>query len=97
MTDADGRPLEVIPVRLPRAIRSGSQRAPASYMNFYVANGLVVVPVFDDPADAEALATLAGAFPDHEIRGLDARDLVWGRGGFHCITQQQPSVEERGR
>jgi len=91
MTDAAGRPLEVIPVRMPRAIYFDNQRLPASYMNFYIANGVVVVPVFDDPADAEALATLGRVFPGRKIVGINAVDLAWGLGAFHCITQQQPA------
>jgi agmatine deiminase len=91
MTDALGRPLEVIPVRMPRPIYFDGQRLPASYMNFYIANGVVIAPTFNDPADAEALAVLRQAFPQREIRGIDAVDLAWGLGAFHCITQQQPA------
>ena len=69
------------------------QRLPASYMNFYIANGVVIVPQFDDPADKQMAEVMARLFPDRQIRGLPAVDLVWGRGGFHCITQQQPAVE----
>lgn len=90
MSDADGRPLEVIPVPLPRPLFYDDQRLPASYMNFYIANGVVIVPQFNDPADAVAVATLARAFPTRQIRGLDAVDLAWGLGAFHCITQQEP-------
>ena len=89
MTDADGRPLEVIPLPMPRPMYFDDQRLPACYMNFYIANGVVIVPQFDDPADRVALATLARLFPDRQIRGLDAVDLVWGLGAFHCITQQE--------
>jgi agmatine deiminase len=88
-TDADGRPLEVIPVELPRALFHGPQRLPASYMNFYIANGVVIVPQFDDPADLTVCETLARLFPDRQIRGLSAIDLIVGRGAYHCITQQQ--------
>ena len=91
MTDADGRPLEIVPVPLPRPLYYDDQRLPASYMNFYIANGVVIVPQFNDPADAEAVSTLARAFPTRQIRGLDAVDLAWGLGAFHCITQQQPA------
>jgi agmatine deiminase len=91
MSDADGRPLEVIPVPLPSPLFYDGQRLPASYMNFYIANGVVIVPQFSDPADAVAVATLARAFPTRQIRGLDAVDLAWGLGAFHCITQQQPA------
>jgi agmatine deiminase len=90
MSDVAGRPLEVISVRMPRAMYHDEQRLPASYMNFYIANGVVIVPQFGDPADAAAVEALAAAFPTRQIRPLDAIDLVWGLGAFHCITQQQP-------
>ncbi len=90
MTDARGRPLEVIPIPMPGAMYFGNQRLPACYLNFYIANGVVIVPIFGDPADQVALDTLARLFPGRQIRGLNAVDLVWGLGAFHCITQQQP-------
>ncbi len=90
MTDAQGRPLEVIPIPMPRAIHHDNRRLPASYMNFYVAGGLVIVPTFNDPADEVALATFGELFSTRQIRGIEAVDLAWGFGAFHCITQQQP-------
>ncbi len=69
----------------------GEQRLPACYLNFYIANGVVVVPTFEDPADQVALATLAQLFPTRQIRPIHALDLVWGLGAFHCITQQEPA------
>ncbi|HEY2893921.1 MAG TPA: agmatine deiminase family protein [Pirellulales bacterium] len=90
MSDVRGRPLDVIPVPMPRAMYYDDQRLPASYMNFYIANGVVVAPQFNDPADAIAIEILARVFPGRAIRGLQATDLVWGLGAFHCITQQQP-------
>lgn len=93
MTDQDGRPLEIIELPLPRAMFHGSQRLPASYMNFYIANGVVIVPQFDDPpADARACDTLARLFPTRQIRPQRAVDLLWGLGAFHCITQQEPAL-----
>src|SRR5262249_48313748 len=92
MTDQDGRPLRVLTLPMPAPISYEGQRLPASYANFYIANGVVLVPVFDDPNDASALRTLAEVFPDRRIVGLRARELVWGLGAFHCITQQQPAV-----
>jgi agmatine deiminase len=89
MCDEQGRPLEVVPLPMPRPLYFAGQRLPASYANFYIANNLVVVPQFRDPADATALETLAGLFPDRRVVGLDAVDLVLGLGAFHCITQQQ--------
>lgn len=91
MTTAEGQSLEVIPIPMPRALYFDDQRLPACYMNFYIANGVVVVPQFHDPADRVAVETLGRLFPGRQIRGLDAVDLVWGLGAFHCITQQQPA------
>jgi agmatine deiminase len=91
MSDAFGRPLEVIPIPMPRPRHHDNQRLPASYLNFYIANGVVIVPQFDDPADRTAIETLARLFPGRQIRGLEALDLAWGLGAFHCITQQQPA------
>jgi agmatine deiminase len=90
-TDADGKPLEIITIDLPRPIFYDDQQLPASYMNFYIANGVVIVPQFDDPADRVAIDTLARLFPTRQIRGLRAVDLAWGLGAYHCITQQQPA------
>lgn len=87
--DAQGRSLEIVTLPMPRPLFVGSQRLPASYLNFYVANGLVVVPQFDDPADALVLDALGKLFPDRRIVGLRAVELAWGLGAFHCITQQQ--------
>jgi agmatine deiminase len=91
MTDQDGQPLTVIPLPMPRPVIYNGNRLPASYANFYIANGLVIVPQFDDPADAQAVAMLAELFPDRAIRGLRAVDLVLGSGAFHCVTQQEPA------
>ncbi len=90
MTDQDGQPLEVIPLPMPRPVYFDGQRLPAGYANFYIANGVVVAPTYDDPADAAALATLARCFPDRQIRPLPSVDLILGLGAIHCITQQQP-------
>jgi agmatine deiminase len=65
-------------------------RLPASYANFYIANGIVIVPTFNDPNDRVALQTLAGLFPTREVIGIHAGDLVWGQGTLHCLTQQEP-------
>lgn len=89
--DEQGRPLEVVPLPMPGPVLCEGQRLPASYSNFYIANRVVVVPQFDDPADRIALDTLARYFPDRRIVGQRTVDLVWGRGAFHCITQQEPA------
>lgn len=90
--DQDGRPLDVIPLPMPAPIHHAGQRLPACYANFYIANGLVVVPQFNDPADAAAVQTLARLFPDRQVIGLPAVDLAWGLGAYHCITQQEPRL-----
>ncbi len=93
MRDASGRPLDVIPIPMPRPRYYDNQRLPACYLNFYIANRIVIVPQFGDPADRVAMETLARLFPNRQVRGLDALDLVWGLGAFHCITQQQPVAD----
>ena len=85
-------PLEVIPLPMPRPIHVDSRRVPASYCNFYIANGCVLVPAFGDPADRVAQDILAPLFPNRQIIGLPARELVWGLGAFHCLTQQMPAL-----
>jgi agmatine deiminase len=92
MTDQDDRPLEIIPLPMPGPVRFGATRLPASYANFYIANGLVIVPTFDDPADAQAIELLGRLFPDRQVRALRAVDLVRGRGAYHCVTQQEPAL-----
>jgi agmatine deiminase len=67
------------------------QRLPASYANFYIANGLVLVPTFNDPNDRIALNTLAECFPDRTITGIHCTDFIWGLGALHCCTQQEPA------
>ncbi len=91
-TDQDGRPLRVIELPMPRPVVFDGTRLPASYANFYIANGLVLVPTFNDPSDREALSILANAFPGREVVGIHAVDLVWGLGTLHCMTQQQPAL-----
>lgn len=84
------RPLRIVKLPYPRAVTMDGQRLPASYANFYIANGLVVVPTFNDPMDRVALNTIAAEFPGREIVGIHSVDLVWGLGTIHCLTQQQP-------
>jgi agmatine deiminase len=90
MTDLDGVPLEVVTLPMPAPIVFDGQRLPASYANFYIANGGVLVPTFNDANDRRALATLADVFPGREVIGIHAGELVWGLGTLHCLTQQEP-------
>ena len=87
-----GRSLRVEELPMPAPIFFNGQRLPASYANFYIANKLVLVPVFNDPNDRIALNILAKYFFDREVVGVYCRDLVLGLGTIHCMTQQQPSA-----
>ena len=91
--DQDGKPLRVIELPMPRPVIFDGRRLPASYGNFYIANGIVLVPVFNDPNDRVALGILSEIFPDREVIGIYSGDLIWGFGAMHCMTQQQPGVE----
>ncbi len=92
MRDQDGRPLRVVTLPMPRALFHEEQRLPASYANFYIANGLVLLPTYDPDRDEEARHTLQELFPTREVIGIDCTDLVWGLGAFHCVSQQWPAV-----
>jgi agmatine deiminase len=96
MRDQDGRPLRIETLPMPRAIHHEGQRLPASYANFYIANGLVLLPTYDPGRDEEARATLQRLLPGREVVGIDCTDLVWGLGAFHCVTQQWPAGARRG-
>jgi agmatine deiminase len=83
--------LRIVTLPFPRAVEMNGERLPASYANFYIANGVVLVPTFNDRNDRVALNTLAELLPDHDVIGVHAVDLVWGLGTLHCLTQQQPA------
>jgi len=85
--------LRVTTLPCPEPVYFAGQLLPASYANFYIANGLVLAPTFGDPQDRLALNTLTRLFPDHEVVGIPCRDLVLGLGTLHCMTQQQPASE----
>jgi agmatine deiminase len=90
-TDQDGKPLNIVELPMPGPVVFEQRRLPASYANFYIANGIVLVPVFNDPNDRVALNTLAALFPTRQIIPIFSGDLVWGLGTLHCMTQQQPA------
>jgi agmatine deiminase len=90
MRDAAGRALKVETLPMPPALYHEGARVPASYANFYILNRGVIVPTFDCPADATAIATLGRLFPGRRVVGIPSRDLVWGLGAIHCLTQQHP-------
>jgi agmatine deiminase len=88
----DDRKLDILTLPMPKKIVREGLRLPASYANFYIANSRVLVPTFADPNDEIALSVLRQCFPDRDVIGLDCRELIWGLGTFHCLTQQQPAA-----
>jgi agmatine deiminase len=88
----NGSPLRVLKLPMPSRITRQGQRLPASYANFYVGNRVVLLPAYNDTNDAWAASVLKEAFPDRKIVSIDCRELIWGLGAFHCLTQQQPAV-----
>ena len=94
---AGGNALRVVTLPYPRPVFMNGERLPASYANFYIANGVVIVPTFNDRNDRVALNTLAELMPDREVVGIHAVDLVWGLGTLHCLTQQQPKAAVASR
>lgn len=87
---SDGTPLNVLEMPMPPRIDREGMRLPASHANFYIANESVLMPAFGGDSDAVAVDLLAGLFPSRMIRPIDCRELIWGLGAFHCLTQQQP-------
>jgi agmatine deiminase len=88
--DARGRRLEIISLPMPEPVVFDGQRLPASYANFYIGNAVVLVPTFNDPADAAALGILSELFPSRRVVGIYSKDFVLGLGTIHCSTQQEP-------
>ncbi len=84
--------LEVVTLPMPKKMVREGLRLPASYANFYIANTCVLVPTFADSADEIALSVLRECFPTRRVIGIDCRELIWGLGAFHCLTQQRPAV-----
>jgi len=91
MSIEDDSPLKVLTLPMPGKIVKQGQRLPASYANFYIANKVVLLPVYQDTGDAWASSVLQRAFPKRKVVSIDCRDLIWGLGAFHCLTQQQPA------
>lgn len=90
LTDTNGKPFEIVPLNLPRAMFCDGQRLPAGYCNFLIVNGAVIVPAFGDPADEQAIRTLQPLFSGRDVRLCPSLNLVWGLGSFHCLSQQEP-------
>lgn len=102
MTDAQGRPFEIVTLPMPGIVGGTStstrdlDRLPASYANFYIANNVVLAPIFGHANDTRAVDTLQKVFPTRQVVPINCEPLVWGMGTIHCVTQQQPSAFIRG-
>jgi agmatine deiminase len=87
-------PFTVHTLPMPAPVEYEGQRLPASYANFYIANEVVLLPAFADKNDEIARETLQRLFPTRRVVSIDCRDLIWGLGAFHCLTQQQPAASK---
>lgn len=87
----DGKQMTIAELPMPAPVVHEDQVLPASYANFYIANNRVLVPVFQDKADDEAIQILEECFPNRKVIGINSRDLIWGLGAFHCLSQQEPA------
>lgn len=98
ITDVNGRPFEIVTLPMPGVVGGTSTstrdlgRLPASYANFYIANNIVLLPVFGHVNDARAAETLEKVFPERRVIPINCEPLVWGMGTIHCVTQQQPAI-----
>jgi agmatine deiminase len=77
---------------MPAPVIYDETRLPASYANFYIANDVVVVPIFNDKNDQRALDIIQGCFPTRKVIGINSVDIIWGLGSFHCLSQQEPAL-----
>ena len=90
----DGEALNIITLPMPAPVIHEDTRLPASYANFYIANQAVIVPTFRDANDSIALDIIQQAFPDRKVVGIDSTDIIWGLGSFHCLSQQEPALQQ---
>lgn len=88
----NGKPLRIIELPMPGRVEYDNMRLPASYANFYIANKVVLVPLYSHKNDKRALTILQRCFPTRKVIGIESTDLIWGLGAFHCVTQQQPAL-----
>ena len=86
----NGGKIEIVSLPMPSPLFFDGERLPATYANFYVSNEKVLVPVYNDPKDREALGILSELFPARDVVGIDCVDLVWGFGAIHCMTKEEP-------
>jgi agmatine deiminase len=89
---ADGKQLNIVELPMPADVIYEGQLLPASYANFYISNGHVIVPTYQCAQDDKAMQIIQSCFPTREVVGIDSTDIIWGLGSFHCLSQQEPSI-----
>jgi agmatine deiminase len=92
MHDQDGEPFRIVTMEMPTPVFYNDERLPASYANFYIGNEVVLLPGYDPLRDEAARVTLQECFPTRQVVVIDCRELIWGLGAFHCLTQQWPAT-----
>src|SRR5690606_6958340 len=92
MTLLDGRKLNIVELPMPAPVIYEDTRLPASYANFYIANKVVVVPIFNDKNDERAHQIIQSCFPGRKVKGINSVDIIWGLGSFPCLSQQEPKI-----
>jgi agmatine deiminase len=88
----NGKQLNIVELPMPREVIYEQQLLPASYANFYISNGHIVVPTFKCDQDDKAMQVIQSCFPTRQVVGIDSTDIIWGLGSFHCLSQQEPSI-----
>ena len=89
----NGKQLNIVELPMPDAVIWEDQRLPASYANFYISNKYVIVPTYRCDKDDKALEIIQSCFTDRKVLGIDSTEIIWGLGSFHCLSQQEPSVD----
>jgi len=89
---ADGKQLNIVELPMPTDVIYEGQLLPASYANFYISNGHIIVPTYQCAQDDKAMQIIQSCFPTREVVGIDSTDIIWGLGSFHCLSQQEPSI-----
>ncbi len=92
LRNRQGHPFRIVTLPMPPPLISEGVRLPATYVNFYIANRVVLLPCFNSPTDQQAQQTLQALFPERQVVGIDCTDIIWGLGACHCLTQQVPLV-----
>jgi agmatine deiminase len=87
-----GKQLNIVELPMPAEVIYEGQSLPASYANFYISNGHIIVPTFKCDQDDKAMQIIQSCFTTREVVGIDSTDIIWGLGSFHCLSQQEPSI-----